>query len=232
MWNYSKSKTAKEGEDPKICLKGVSDPEPTKFDLAAFFKKGTAATERSFFKYSGSLTKPPCTEQVDWFVLKAVGEVSSTQMEELKQYGLTTAGIAPNNIRIPQSLHGRRYSLSIQGSCPEMPPKRIEPPNLDYKYISMSHTTTIPAMASELANIKEVFEKQGDVSDVNAITLSEDLKLQNLPAGEKGEPPQEYSPETIKILMSKFLAGQGMEKKDVDNLTKNLNKGESKLIKK
>jgi len=36
--------------------------------------------------------------------------------------------------------------------------------------------------------------------------------LQNLPPGEKGEPPKEFSPETVKLLMGKFLANRGMDK--------------------
>lgn len=97
----------------------------------------------------------------------------------------------------------------------------------------MSHTTTIPAMASESVEaIKNTFESQGDPKDVNSITLSDDLKLKNLPAGEKGAAPKEFSAETVKILLGKFLAGQGMDKKDVDSLTANLNKGESKISKK
>lgn len=159
-WNYNKSKTAKDGEDPKICLKGYNDPNPTKYNLAAFFKLGAVAGDRSFFKYSGSLTKPPCTEQVDWFVLKATAKISGYQLEYLKQYGLTLANIAPNNIRSTQPLNGRQYSFSVKAGCPELPPAKVEPPNLDYKYLSMSHTTTIPAMASESVDaIKETFDK-------------------------------------------------------------------------
>lgn len=72
----------------------------------------------------------------------------------------------------------------------------------------MSHTTTIPSMAAESVDvIKDVFDKQGDPKDVNSITLSDDLKLKNLAAGENGAPPKEYSAETIKILLAKFLEG-------------------------
>lgn len=106
-WNYNKSKTAKDGEDPKICLKGYNDPNPTKFDLQAFFRIGAVAKDMSFFKYSGSLTKPPCTEMVDWYVLKSPSSVSSYQVNELKQYGLNAANIAPNNLRNIQPLNGR-----------------------------------------------------------------------------------------------------------------------------
>lgn len=56
--------------------------------------------------------------------------------------------------------------------------------------------------------------------------------MTNLPAGKDGAPPKEFSSETVKILLGKFLAGQGMDKKDVDSLTANLNKGESKISKK
>lgn len=157
--------------------------------------------------------------------------MTASQLSQLKQYGLTGANISPSNIRSLQPLNGRQYTLSISAPCPELPPKKVEPPQLDYKYIKMSHTTRIPAMASH-PELLEVFQKQGDPDNANKITLSNDLVLQNLPPGEKGEPPKEFSPETVKILMSKFLANRGMDRKDIDLLTKNLNKQESQISKK
>jgi len=31
-----------------------------------------------FFKYSGSYTKPPCTEGIDWFVVQDTVKISSS----------------------------------------------------------------------------------------------------------------------------------------------------------
>lgn len=119
-WDYKKSLMAKDGEDTKICLKPLY--EGAKFELAKFFEQGKVASDKSFFRYSGSLTKPPCSEQVEWFVMRYPGEVSAGQLNLLKQYGLTNANIAPSNIRNTQPLNGRSYSLSVTAPCPELPP--------------------------------------------------------------------------------------------------------------
>lgn len=97
-WDFQKSLTSGGDGDSKICLKGINDPDSTSFVLMDFFN-GKVATDRSFFKYTGSLTKPPCSEHVEWYVMSNTAEISSAQLEELKQYGLNAAQIAPNNIR-------------------------------------------------------------------------------------------------------------------------------------
>jgi carbonic anhydrase len=60
---------------------------------------GKKSNTLSYFKYKGSLTKPPCTEQVDWFVMKYPSTLSTAQLSALKTYGLETARINPDNIR-------------------------------------------------------------------------------------------------------------------------------------
>eukprot|EP00697_Spironema_sp_BW2_P004602 gnl/Spiro4/16245_TR8725_c0_g1_i1.p1 gnl/Spiro4/16245_TR8725_c0_g1~~gnl/Spiro4/16245_TR8725_c0_g1_i1.p1 ORF type:complete len:333 (+),score=80.85 gnl/Spiro4/16245_TR8725_c0_g1_i1:58-1056(+) len=40
-------------------------------------------SDRSFFKYNGSLTTPPCTEGVSWFVFRQPLQVSATQIAAL-----------------------------------------------------------------------------------------------------------------------------------------------------
>ena len=36
--------------------------------------------DRTFFTYAGSLTTPPCTEGITWYVLKTPVEMSETQI--------------------------------------------------------------------------------------------------------------------------------------------------------
>jgi carbonic anhydrase len=55
---------------------------------------------RGYFTFSGSLTTPPCSEGVTWFVLKAPTQVSSGEV-------LTFARRYPNNARPVQPLNGR-----------------------------------------------------------------------------------------------------------------------------
>ncbi|HEY4671577.1 MAG TPA: carbonic anhydrase [Gemmatimonadaceae bacterium] len=55
---------------------------------------------QGYFTFSGSLTTPPCSEGVTWFVLKTPTEVSSSEV-------LTFARKYPHNARPTQPLNGR-----------------------------------------------------------------------------------------------------------------------------
>ena len=57
--------------------------------------------KKTFYTYSGSLTTPPCTEGVDWYVLRNPLEVSAAQItafQNLYYFG---------NMRVIQALNGR-----------------------------------------------------------------------------------------------------------------------------
>lgn len=73
-----------------------------KIDLPNVLPKG-----RDFFHYAGSLTTPPCSEGVRWFVLKEAVSISSAQVQK---YNKTFGG--PTN-RPVQPLHEREI---IEGS--------------------------------------------------------------------------------------------------------------------
>lgn len=63
-------------------------------------------TEKSrFLCYEGSLTTPPYTESVQWFILSDVREASPEQIERLNS-------LEGNNARHIQSLHGRKVRFS------------------------------------------------------------------------------------------------------------------------
>lgn len=57
-------------------------------------------TDMAYFMYTGSLTAPPCTEGVRWFVLKTPINLSAEQMDAF-------AKLYPNDARPLQSLNGR-----------------------------------------------------------------------------------------------------------------------------
>jgi carbonic anhydrase len=63
--------------------------------------------DRGYYTFSGSLTTPPCTENVTWFVLKKLVGVST---EEIQRF----ASIYRNDVRPTQPLHGRRVLESKQ----------------------------------------------------------------------------------------------------------------------
>jgi carbonic anhydrase len=54
----------------------------------------------SYYSYMGSLTAPPCTEGVSWFVLKTPVEISAAQINAF-------AKLYPHDVRPPQPLHNR-----------------------------------------------------------------------------------------------------------------------------
>lgn len=65
---------------------------------------GLLPRQRSFDRYEGSLTTPPCSESVDWVVLSQPVQASTAQIDQF-------AGIFPFNARPVQDLN-RRFLLS------------------------------------------------------------------------------------------------------------------------
>lgn len=67
---------------------------------------------RQFIHYTGSLTTPPCTEGVAWYVLQTPMEMSEEQIRVLKSAlnQLDSASSAGTNNRPTQSLNGRTIS--------------------------------------------------------------------------------------------------------------------------
>lgn len=59
----------------------------------------------SYFSYLGSLTTPPCSEGVSWYVLRDGIEVSPAQIDRF-------AALYPDNARPTQPLNGRAVSYS------------------------------------------------------------------------------------------------------------------------
>ncbi len=61
---------------------------------------GMLPRDTGYYTYPGSLTAPPCTEHVTWFVLKTPVEIST---EEIKAF----AALYPHDVRPVQPLDGR-----------------------------------------------------------------------------------------------------------------------------
>ena len=64
--------------------------------------------DRSYFRYQGSLTTPPCTEGVDWFVMAEPVEVDADLIDRFRQVmGPNVRPLQPDNAR-PVVLFSRR----------------------------------------------------------------------------------------------------------------------------
>ena len=61
---------------------------------------GLLPRDFAYYRYRGSLTAPPCTEGVIWFVLKTPAEISAEQITAF-------AALYPHDVRPPQPLNGR-----------------------------------------------------------------------------------------------------------------------------
>jgi carbonic anhydrase len=61
---------------------------------------GLLPRDTAYYMYMGSLTAPPCTEDVTWFVLKMPVEISAEQIAAFAWH-------YPHNVRPPQPLNGR-----------------------------------------------------------------------------------------------------------------------------
>jgi carbonic anhydrase len=60
---------------------------------------------RAYYTYTGSLTTPPCSEGVTWFILKHPTSISSDEVASF-------AGLYPMNARPVQALNGREVRAS------------------------------------------------------------------------------------------------------------------------
>jgi carbonic anhydrase len=98
----------KEGAE-NAALKPVFDALPAKEGdkkkLAAYDPAALLPAEHSYYKFVGSVTTPPCAENVQWQVLKTPVEASAAQIEAFKK-------LYPMNARPVQPLNGRKVQLS------------------------------------------------------------------------------------------------------------------------
>lgn len=82
---------------------GDSKPIPHQVDLVKAFEP---QLKGNFFHYKGSLTAPPCSETVQWYVLRTPAGISQRQVDMFRELR-KSAGKAENNRPI-QELNGRK----------------------------------------------------------------------------------------------------------------------------
>ena len=78
----------------------VDTTEPTIIDGVFFSPQMLLPADLSYYNYTGSLTTPPCTENVEWYVLKSYVELGSDQLAALKKVlGNNARAIQPQGDR-------------------------------------------------------------------------------------------------------------------------------------
>ncbi|MBM3337724.1 MAG: carbonic anhydrase family protein, partial [Betaproteobacteria bacterium] len=92
-------------------LKPVFDNMPKKAGLTFELKEINPAellpADPTYFSYVGSLTTPPCTEDVKWHVMRQPIEISYAQLAAFKK-------LYKMNARPVQPLNGRRVQMLQQ----------------------------------------------------------------------------------------------------------------------
>jgi len=97
-------------EDKLVELANLSstDYKEAHVDLGTFSVKQIKRLSRTYYRYNGSLTTPPCKENVIWNILGKVRSLSLKQLELLK------APLTPdfqNNSRPLQPLNARKIEM-------------------------------------------------------------------------------------------------------------------------
>jgi len=77
-----------------------SGHEPVKVPGVTINASELLPTDHGYYTYLGSLTTPPCTEIVTWYILRAPTQLSPQQVQTFKKY-------YSNNVRPVQPLNGR-----------------------------------------------------------------------------------------------------------------------------
>ena len=94
--------------------------------LNSIFNNGTislsslfnGATARDFAMYSGSLTVPPCTENVNWYLYQKQQSISQTQLDFFKDFWANNPNFANGNgnNRETQNKNGRKIYAYVPAS--------------------------------------------------------------------------------------------------------------------
>ena len=90
-------------------LQAVFDKMPVKPGekrvLPMLDASGLLPADRSYYRFQGSLTTPPCSEEVAWYVLKQPVEASRAQLSAFRK-------LYPMNARPVQPLNGRTIEVN------------------------------------------------------------------------------------------------------------------------
>mmetsp|Transcript_43076 Transcript_43076/g.125318 ORF Transcript_43076/g.125318 Transcript_43076/m.125318 type:complete len:443 (+) Transcript_43076:140-1468(+) len=85
------------------------------WNLEALIPKGDPAMERTFYNYQGSLTYPPCTTGVDWWVLSSPLTASREEIRFIKKAIFGSRSTQHGNARASMALENRTIRVGLIG---------------------------------------------------------------------------------------------------------------------
>lgn len=92
-----------------IAALGAQPDEPRAIDLSRLLHR---FGEQPFYSYLGSLTTPPCSGNIRWFVLKSPLRASTAQITQLRT-SLAAKGVSPHNVRATRPLMSPRPDIFL-----------------------------------------------------------------------------------------------------------------------
>jgi len=98
---------------------------PNAFNLEALLPPGDAAQERSFYNYQGSLTQPPCTIGVDWWVLSTPVTATRDEIRLIRRALYLSPSMRHGNARSTMPLGKRKVFVAIAGFQNSMKPRVV-----------------------------------------------------------------------------------------------------------
>jgi len=85
------------------------------FDLENVIPAGDVSKEAPFYNYEGSLTQPPCTTGVDWWVLSKPITASRDEIRFIRKSIFMSESTRHGNARETQALGNRRIFVGLTG---------------------------------------------------------------------------------------------------------------------
>lgn len=85
------------------------------FNLENVLPRGNVAKEKSFFNYQGSLTEPPCSEGVDWWVLASPITASRSELRFFRRAIFNSRSMRRGNARQVMPLGNRTIWAALAG---------------------------------------------------------------------------------------------------------------------
>lgn len=87
--------------------------EGQSMQVTSLLPQPSLSGHRPYIHYVGSLTTPPCSEAVQWFVMTDIVTIPSGQIKQFQQFADKATGPGRGNSRPLQPLNGRGFDYQF-----------------------------------------------------------------------------------------------------------------------